>query len=481
MGKSFLPVLYILAVYLVIGTLYAVYTPLWQAPDEPAHYNYIRSLAEQGRFPIMAQGDYDQLYLSQLTAEGFPPELSVSSLEYEDHQPPLYYLLAVPVYAVSGGSVVALRLYSLVLGGVAIIMAMLMLSEVYPEQPGIVILACGLVAFTPQFVAMMASVNNDALILALLWLWLWLALRFLRKETSSWVLGLVLGFILLTKSTGYGAFPLALLVVFLKHRQAGKPLQQGLRDLVPIFLPAVLLGGVWWLRNILVYGWPDFLGLIRHSKVVVGQPRTVDALAEMGMLPFLTSAVRTTFQSFWGQFGWMGVVLDNRIYRGLLIFTLLAIAGAVWHAVREVNSKRTAYQRNACIVLCTSAVITAALFLGYNISFIQHQGRYLFPALPILAVVMSVGLQQLLDRKVALRLSIVLILLIAISVIGGLIVRDIHLWWVFLLGLALVGLVSILIIPQSWHALYTGGVILGMACLDIVCLFGFIVPILTRN
>jgi hypothetical protein len=29
----------IVFIYLVLGTLYAVYTPPWQAPDEPAHYN----------------------------------------------------------------------------------------------------------------------------------------------------------------------------------------------------------------------------------------------------------------------------------------------------------------------------------------------------------------------------------------------------------------------------------------------------------
>ena len=48
----------ILLVYVFVGTLYAVYTPAWQAPDEPAHFNYIRHLAEQHRFPILKAGDY---------------------------------------------------------------------------------------------------------------------------------------------------------------------------------------------------------------------------------------------------------------------------------------------------------------------------------------------------------------------------------------------------------------------------------------
>ena len=351
MVKTYWPVMVILLVFAVIGTLYAVYTPIWQAPDEPAHYNYIRFLVEERRFPEMELGDYDQAYISRLTTERFPPELSVDSLAYEDHQPPLYYVLMAPIYALSGGSVVTLRISTMLLGGFAVLFAMLMLREGWPDQPGAVWLAGGLVACTPQFLAMMASVNNDALILALLWLWLWLALRYFRGKNSPWVLGGVLGLILLTKSTGYGALILAVLVVALKFRHIKQTPARALRDLVYIFLPATLLGGLWWLRNILVYGWPDFLGLIRHGEVVVGQPRTMAAVVRDGFYPFVGSAIRTTFQSFWGQFGWMGVVLDNRIYRSLLIFMLCGMIGAIGYIITRVKHKITARKRDALILL----------------------------------------------------------------------------------------------------------------------------------
>ena len=96
-----MPAIAILVVFLFVGTLYVAYTPIWQAPDEPAHYNYIRALGEGRGLPVMAPGDYDQAYLERLTAERFPPDLSIAPLEYEDHQPPLYYLLATPVYCSS--------------------------------------------------------------------------------------------------------------------------------------------------------------------------------------------------------------------------------------------------------------------------------------------------------------------------------------------------------------------------------------------
>ncbi len=48
----------ILAVYFVLAGLFAVNTPAWQAPDEPAHYNYVAYVAEQGGFPVLHFGDY---------------------------------------------------------------------------------------------------------------------------------------------------------------------------------------------------------------------------------------------------------------------------------------------------------------------------------------------------------------------------------------------------------------------------------------
>src|SRR6202162_3997951 len=106
----------ILIVYVWLGSLYAVHTPAWQVPDEPAHYNYIRAIVEQRALPVLQPGDYDQAYLERLKAELFPPDLPVTGIRYESWQPPLYYLLAAPIFAATGGSLVAVRLFTLLLG-----------------------------------------------------------------------------------------------------------------------------------------------------------------------------------------------------------------------------------------------------------------------------------------------------------------------------------------------------------------------------
>lgn len=474
------PAVAIIAVFFVVGALYAVNTPMWQAPDEPAHYNYVRSLAGDDGFPVMEPGDYDQAYLSRLTSEGFPPALSVEAVEYEDHQPPLYYLLTTPIYWLTGGSVVALRMFSLLLGGVAVAMLMLILREFWPDRPGAAWLGAGIVAFIPQFVAMTASVNNDALTLALLWLWLWLALRYLPGNTPVWLLGGVLGALLLTKSTGYGALALAVLVIALRARREGQNLRWTIREMAAMLLPALALGALWWGRNVAVYGWPDVMGLIRHDAVVVGQPRTADWIVRDGWLPFLTGAAQTTFRSFWGQFGWMGVVLDSRIYLGVAIFSGLIVWGAVWRLVLALRQGLEVRQRDTLILLSTSAGITVAMFLWYNIIFVQHQGRYLFPALPIVAVAAARGLEQLIDRKLAVSTALLLLLIVLATGVVGVIRGDVPFWSLLLVGMPAIALpVAAFVLPR-WRSLWGGALLAALAALDIVCLFGFIVPLLAR-
>ena len=130
----------IVALYLLIGGLYAVYTPAWQAPDEPAHYNYVRYLAENGRFPVLHHGDYPHAYLEQIKAARFPPEMPIDPIRYEFWQPPLYYMLATPFYRLFDGALVPLRLLSLVLGAGVVALAYAIALAI---RPGDTTLASG--------------------------------------------------------------------------------------------------------------------------------------------------------------------------------------------------------------------------------------------------------------------------------------------------------------------------------------------------
>jgi hypothetical protein len=141
------------------------------------------------------------------------------------------------------------------------------------------------------------------------------------------------------------------------------------------------------------YGGLDPLGLAAHDLVVVGQPRTADWIAADGLGQTLTRGLVYTFESFWGVFGWLGVFLAPWAYLLLAGATVAALVGLI---VRAVRCRRggSATTGNAA-VLGLAIALTAGGFLAYNLAFVQHQGRYLFPALVPIALAFSAGFHEL--------------------------------------------------------------------------------------
>ena len=390
----------ILLLYWIAGALYAIYTPAWQLPDEPAHYNYIRQVVEDGCCPRIEAGDWSSDYLAQLTSARFAPELlgALESIQYEDHHPPLYYLLASLVYRLTGGDLISLRLFSVTLGAGVALLSYRVSRRLLPAQPQVALGVMALVAFLPQHLHMLSAVNNDALaelLAGLMLLWL---LRYLEGEdVPVWQLGLLAGLALLTKLTIYYLALLAPLAIWLRWRKTDAGPGALLRTLSVYAAIALLIGGIWQLRNISVYGFPDLLGLAAHDRVVADQPRTADFIRERGGGVYLAQMLGTTFKSFWGQFGWMALPLDQVlggwIYRGFGLLAFAGVSGALLASARR-RSARAGNPLPAAagwLVLLAALLIVLLQFGYYNLEFQQWQGRYLFPALIPIAFTLVYG------------------------------------------------------------------------------------------
>ena len=120
---------------------------------------------------------------------------------------------------------------------------------------------------------------------------------------------------------------------------------------------------------------------------MVGQLRAADFVSQQGWRAYWLRAVRDTFRSFWGQFGWMGVVLDTRVYFVLLLLSGVALGGLILCAVRHGRRRVPP----ALILLGCSVLLTLLVYIWYNTQFLQHQGRYLFTALIPIAIFFSLG------------------------------------------------------------------------------------------
>src|SRR5262249_38112760 len=88
----------VLLAYGALAYGYLRLTPVWQNPDEPGHFNYVAFVAETGGLPELRQGDWDSALLERLKTGTLQPGDSISAIRYESWQPPLFYLLAAPVY-----------------------------------------------------------------------------------------------------------------------------------------------------------------------------------------------------------------------------------------------------------------------------------------------------------------------------------------------------------------------------------------------
>lgn len=431
----------ILLVYLIVGALFAVYTPPWQAPDEPAHYNYAAQVATNGCCPTIQPGDWDLGYLDSLKAHRFAPELltDLSRVQYEDHQPPLYYLVQSAVYGLTGGSLIAMRLMSVLMGLGIVVCAYGIGCATFPNRSSIALGTAALVAFLPQHIAILASVSNDALSNLIIAGTLLATLHYLKGEqVKSWHLGLLVGLGLLTKvSTLFliGLVPIAILLKWWTA-EAHRTWKILIQSWAAFFIPALLMGVIWWMHSIQVYGFPDLFGLRQHDSVVVGQPRTADLIAQVGWGEYLKSALQTTFNSFWGQFGWMGVPMPSWIYTAILGLLVVCISGwGIGFLIPKqpnVDGTEKPVGRNIFIILVLTALLAVAMYIYYNTVFLQLQGRYLFTGITVFALGLAWGLDnwvRWLGKRIPMLERGVWLGYVPAVVFGLFAVLDVYLLW----------------------------------------------------
>src|SRR5204862_543897 len=113
--------------YAALAYGYISLTPIWQNPDEPAHFNYVAFVAATGGLPVLQPGDWDSALLERLKNGALLPTDSVAAIRYESWQPPLFYLLAAPIFRLGPTSepwpvLVRLRAFDAVLGAITLLL-----------------------------------------------------------------------------------------------------------------------------------------------------------------------------------------------------------------------------------------------------------------------------------------------------------------------------------------------------------------------
>ena len=263
------------------------------------------------------------------------------------------------------------------------------------------VMAAGGVAFLPQFTFRGMNVTSDVLVTTLSALCVWLFVRLLR-EGFQWRLALMAG---LATSAAIMAklivFPFVGLFAGTLVICPGQPASR-LRRLWALAVPVVCLMPLAW-RNTRLYGDPLVAGAMNEVMAPLVDPHPLFSLYFIRDFPYYM------WRSFIGLFGWMNILMPEWVYNGYLGLIVLALAGFV------LAVKRRRVSVPIVLLLVATCGVALAATVGINLGYTQPQGRYMFPALAALGTMFGIGLSALPGwRPVATR-----VLLVTLAVANG--------------------------------------------------------------
>lgn len=241
---------------LVLGVVVVTRFPIWAEIDERAHYSYVQSVAEEQRLPLI--DDLVSSEVQAITDKTWPRSSTrsgdgLAGRSYEAFQPPLYYLLAAPAFAVVPDhrqKVFALRYFNLALVGLAgALLVLLAKGTVAPQHRPVAIAAGLLVLAWPGVLVRAVTVSNAPLELVVAPAFLLTAWLAVQRRTGRLLLasGVLLGLCLLTKLTLVFLAP-ALLVAAATFWRARPNLRGRIPAVAALAAPPVLLAP-WLLAN----------------------------------------------------------------------------------------------------------------------------------------------------------------------------------------------------------------------------------------
>jgi hypothetical protein len=228
-----------------------IYSPI----DERANVSYVAIAADQGRLPVLGR-DCVSAAVAAVDRSAIPgPCNAVPHASYEAFEPPLYYLLAVPVFDLGSSyrsRVILLRLLDCALFFAAIALSALFVRRAWPGERSWLILAGVLLVYLwPDMIVRGVTVANTALELPLAQLALYAGWRAWHSPGGRWLVasGALLGLCLLTKLTLVYLVPLFAVLVLARLRA-----RRDLRAVVVASLLPLVLLAPWIAFNEIHYG-----------------------------------------------------------------------------------------------------------------------------------------------------------------------------------------------------------------------------------
>jgi hypothetical protein len=451
----------LVAIFVALCILYSTIVPPFEASDELWHYPMVQFIADNWALPVQ-------------DAENVGP------WRQEGSQPPLYYFIAAVAtawidtsdigmvrhlnpHADNGiatldgninlithhpeaetfpwrGTTLAvhlIRLLSVLMGATTVYLTYRLSLELMPNHLNLALGAAAANAFTPMFIFISASVNNDNLVIPLSSLALLLmvgivkttnaesrkskdafplqatqnASRFTFHASRIALLGLVVGLAILTKESAGGlVFLAALTVAYVSWRE--RSLRTFLLGGLFAGGAALVIAGWWYVRNWQLYGDP------------LGQNVFIEILGQREVPADLTQLWRervSFVRGYWGNFGGLNVLMPEWVYMILNILLVLAAVGLILpllsRTLTRMRNRRSLKSADSLTLPTTRAqqlgrrwgahmpiyglahwllallwpILVVVLWITWATATWSSQGRLVFSAISVLSFLLALG------------------------------------------------------------------------------------------
>lgn len=370
----------------LLGSLFALLLPAYSGPDENGHVAYVAALA-QGHLPVMP---------AQFTAD------TSTGTTWQAQQPPLFYLLATPLYLACGADP-ATGLYALRLLGVGCFgLVVLLVGRLGRSllSPAAAHAAALLVAAHPLAVYVSAMANNEAVAVALSLACIWTGVEASRAPRRyRWLLltCVIAGLGLLAKLTALPGVVVAAAVA-----GQGRPLSSRMATAGAVLAGALAFWMPWGLLMQKMHG--SFVPSAAYRPLFPGGwdamalfPQDAFVFANMTLAQFALGLLGPVWIA---QTPYLPACLTNQGCGFSCDLHCYSLLGCGWVISAWIIYRIQAHWSLWCAAVCFfglyAIVLGAVFFRDWHV--MQFAARYVPAALPLVALLAIADYHRLRPR-----------------------------------------------------------------------------------